>query len=462
MNENYKIKLGFAPTRRLVFSREDAIRYKGLTKDRLKQLKAEIADIEWLNEEGLLYDPGDAEKVARHFMDEKVDALFVPHCNFGTEDAVAKLAGRMNKPLLLWGPRDEAPMEDGSRLRDSQCGLFATSKVLSRMGVPFSYMENCRLDTPVFEEGIRKFSAAASVVKNFKGMRIGQIGTRPQPFWSVICNEGELLERFGIEIVPITLSEIAGMMGEFNIEKKEILDKDVADFKQRVSCSAYEDETLYKIIALKQAIKSWAEQERLSAVAIQCWNVLQQITGIMPCFANSELTGGGLPVACETDICGAVSAVMAQASMMGETPVFFADLTIRHPENDNAELLWHCGPFPHKLKKDGAPASIGSHYVLDSKCPGVAEWEIKGGDISICRFDGINGRYSVISAEGKGVEGPKNRGTYVWVEFKDWPKLERKLIYGPYIHHVAGIHGRIKAVLEEALRYIPGLEPDGV
>jgi hypothetical protein len=140
--------------------------------------------------------------------------------------------------------------------------------------------------------------------------------------------------------------------------------------------------------------------------------------------------------------------------------VFFADLTVRHPKNDNAELLWHCGSFPYKLKKEGARAGIGEHYVLDSKCPGVAEWEIKGGDISICRFDGINGRYSLLAAEGKGVEGPGNRGTYVWVEFENWPELERKFIYGPYIHHVAGIHGKIKQVMAEALRYIPGLEPD--
>ena len=46
------------------------------------------------------------------------------------------------------------------------------------------------------------------MVKNFKGMRIGQVGTRPAPFFSVIWNEGELMEKFGIKIIPINFAII--------------------------------------------------------------------------------------------------------------------------------------------------------------------------------------------------------------------------------------------------------------
>ncbi len=38
--------------------------------------------------------------------------------------------------------------------------------------------------------------------------RIRQISVRPAAFWSVKCNEAELLERFGVEVVPITLVEM--------------------------------------------------------------------------------------------------------------------------------------------------------------------------------------------------------------------------------------------------------------
>ena len=64
--------------------------------------------------------------------DNKVDAIFIPHCNFGTEDSVARIAREVGKPTLLWGPRDEAPLPDGQRLRDTQCdGLCDRAPELS-------------------------------------------------------------------------------------------------------------------------------------------------------------------------------------------------------------------------------------------------------------------------------------------------------------------------------------------
>ena len=459
-NEKYNIKLGLAPTSRSVYSRDDTLKYKNLTKEKLKQLNIDFVDIDWLNDDGLLYDPRDVDVIVKRFNEEEIDALFCPHCNFGMEEAVAKLAKKMNKPFLLWGPRDEAPTIDGARLRDSLCGIFATSKVLKILNVPFTYIENCRIEDNIFSHSLENFISVAAVVKSFKNMRIGQIGTRPQSFLTVMYNEEELLKKFGIEIIPITLIEIVGSMNKLINNNDERIKLDIKYYKQKFNTCNFDDNVFTKIVALKYAIKDWAEKENLLAVAIQCWTALQDITGIMPCFVNSELTGEGLPVICETDVCGAISAIMTQTAAMWKTPIFFADLTIRHPENNNAVLLWHCGPFPYKLKKEGAEGKIIKHYLLDSKCPGVGEWEIKGGDISLCRFDGDNGKYSFMITTGKGVDGPKVKGTFLWVELKDWIPFEKKIVYGSHIHHVVGIHAEVSKVLVEALKYIPGVEAD--
>lgn len=453
-----ELKLGLACTRRDIFSKEDAKRYKNKIREKLDQMKIQYVDLEWLNEEGLLYDGRDVPAVARKFGEENIDALFVPHCNFGSEASVLKLAKSMNKPLLLWGPRDERPLPDGMRLRDSQCGLFATSKALVSAGVPFTYLENCRLEDRIFEQGVQEFMGAVAVVKSFYGMRIGQIDVRPESFLSVMCNERQLYEKFGIEIVPVALNEIVRSMQEILDSPKVLACAD--ELKARISGGCADKDAYRKIAALKLSIKNWADCADLSGVAIQCWSALQDLTGIMPCVANAELTQEFLPVVCETDLCGAITAVMAQAAVRYATPVFFADLTVRHPDNDNAELLWHCGPFPHSLKKENCSAKVGRHYILDSACPGVAEWEIKGGDITVCRFDAAGSEYSMLVAKGKGIDGPFCRGTYVWVEFSDWPALERKIITGPYIHHVAGVHGDIARVMEEAARYLPGVKMD--
>ena len=45
---------------------------------------------------------------------EQVDALFFPHCNFGSEGVVGQVAAALNVPVLLYGPRDDAPALDGS------------------------------------------------------------------------------------------------------------------------------------------------------------------------------------------------------------------------------------------------------------------------------------------------------------------------------------------------------------
>lgn len=85
---------------------------------------------------------------------------------------------------------------------------------------------------------------------------------------------------------------------------------------------------------------------------------------------------------------------------------------------------------------------------------------MKGGDISVVRFDGIKGEYSLFLGEARGTEGPKTVGSYVWIEVEDWSRWEKKLIYGPYVHHCVGIHAKITDILEESCRYIPGLRPD--
>ena len=67
---------------------------------------------------------------------------------------------------------------------------------------------------------------------------------------------------------------------------------------------------------------------------------------------------------CIRDSHGAVSAALLYAVSRGEGVPFLADLTIRHPQNDNAELLWHCGPFPKSLCESGVMPA-----VVDCKGP---------------------------------------------------------------------------------------------
>ncbi len=461
--EKVKIKIGYAPTRRDVFSKEEAQRYKKIVFEKVKQFDAELVDIEDINEEGLLFDDKDVHKVVEKFKAAGVDGIFFPHCNFGSEHCVGKVASQMGKPVLIWGPRDDAPLPNGDRSRDTQCGLFATGKVLRRFNVPFTYIVNTTVDDQIFEKGYEDFIAVCAVVKAMKNLRILQIATRPDAFWTMICNEGELLEKFGIQVFPVTMSDLVLKVEEI---KKNT---DTPEFKETyesavklIDFSKLTEEETVNIVAIKMAMKSLCLDNGCKAVAIQCWTVLQDLLHVMPCLANGLLTEEGIPTVCETDIHGAISSIIIQEASRRRKPIFFADLTVRHPENDNAELLWHCGNFPPSIiRKDQTPY-VDYNFIMESHCPGVGVWEIEHGDVTICRFDGDHGNYQLLIGEGKGVDGPATKGTYMWFEVKDWPKFEEKIVTGPYVHHCAGAYGKYATVLYEACKYIPGLKADPV
>ena len=447
------IKLGFAPTRRSIFSAPDAVKYRGLTAQRLRELGVEFVDIDDINEEGLLYSEDDRLKILEKFKAAGVDGLFLPHCNFGTEYVCARLAKDLNVPVLLWGPLDERPEPDGTRLRDTQCGLFATGKVLRRYGIHVTYMTNCRLDDPVFARGLQDFLAVCNVVRTFRNIRILQISTRPFDFWTTMCNEGELLERFNIQLSPIPMPELTDEIKRAKEEGGEVAE--VIRYCRENMQVQIKDDELENVAALKVAMKHLIDRYGCQAAAIQCWNQLQSEIGIMPCAANSLLNEEGIPVVCETDIHGAVTALLVEAAGMGEARSFFADWTIRHPDVENGELLQHCGPWPISVAKETPKIT----YPLAFDHPGSITAEAKHGDVTLVRFDGDNGEYSLLLGNAKGIDGPKGMGTYLWVEVENIKRLEAKIVEGPYIHHCVGIHKNVVPVLYEACKYM-GIEPD--
>lgn len=447
------IKLGFAPTRRSIFSAPDALKYRKLTAKRLEELGVSFVDIDDINDEGLLYNEDDRLKIAEKFKAAKIDGLFLPHCNFGTEYECARLAKELNVPVLLWGPLDERPDENGVRLRDTQCGLFATGKVLRRFRVPFTYLTNCRLEDPVFERGLHDFLSVCNVVKTFRHIRILQIGPRPFDFWSTMCNEGELLERFNVQLAPVPLPELTAEVAKAKAEKRQVAET-IAYIRQNMEVKVKEDE-LENVAGLYVAMLRLLEKYHCNAGAIQCWNALQAELGIMPCAANALLNEKGIPMVCETDIHGAITALLVESAALDGTRSFFADWTIRHPDIANGELLQHCGPWPISVAKERPKLT----YPLAFDYPGSLTAEAKHGEVTLARFDGDNGEYSLLLGNAKGVEGPTCMGTYLWIEVENIKRLEAKIVEGPYIHHCVGIHKNVVPVLYEACKYL-GIKPD--
>jgi len=451
-----KCVIGVAPTRRDMFRRNRCDEIMKRTGEIAKKYDVDLVTIAGLTDEGLLVSNGDAEKAAKHFIANDVDAVFVPHANFGQEEAVAKLCAAVKKPALLWGPRDPAPLgisdQGTDRPYDVQCGLFATGKALLGYNVPFTYIENCDIDSPVIADGFSDFARTVCAARAFNKARVGQLSLRPRQFLTVKYNESELLEKFGIEVVPINESEIVSTIQKILTDEPDAIAQKIKEWADRLDLSALDGDKLRSLAASAIGIMRLAEGYGCSVLAGECWRMLRSAFGIASCFLWGALTEEGMAVTCETDVLGAVGTAMIMGAARGDTRPFFADITIRHPSNDNAELLWHCGPFPASLAKAQQPKPP----VLDFK----GQWEIRGGDVTIIRMGALHGKYTMFADEARGTDGPKTNGTYLWIETDNWPKWERKFVTGPYIHHVTGAHGKFKAVINEALKYAGDIEPD--
>lgn len=264
-----QIKIGFAPTRRNIFSADAAIEYADKTRAKLDELKVNYVDIKDVNADGLLYDDDGMHKIAAKFQAAHIDGLFLANENFGTEFECARLAKQFNVPVLLWGPKDEAPAADGSRLRDTQCGLFAIGKVLRRFNVPFTYLVNVDIDDPEFARGVEDFLKVCNIVKTFKQTRILQVGPRPFDFWSTMVNEGELLEKFNISLSPIPLPELVDEIHDLQDKKDPEISATVAHLRE-IAEVQIADKDLDMVAALKVALKRKMVQYGCNAGAIQC------------------------------------------------------------------------------------------------------------------------------------------------------------------------------------------------
>ena len=97
----YNLKIGLLPIRRWIkeppkrigiFQSDYAVENKKKTvkyiKERFTDEITEFVDIDFLNEEGVLFSEEDCDKVSDYFMRQKIDALFVINCNFGMENVV--------------------------------------------------------------------------------------------------------------------------------------------------------------------------------------------------------------------------------------------------------------------------------------------------------------------------------------------------------------------------------------
>lgn len=461
---DYKVKIGLVPMRRNTTNRpaktfltwvsaeERGRRFLDYIENNFKTENVSFIDSRGLGCADLIFDSQSAADIVKRFKEEKADAVMIINCNFGNEDAAAELAQALDKPVLLWAPLDDEYYQDGMRPTDSQCGLFGVSRQLQRFHIPFSHLPCCRVDSDEFKEGFDSFTRVVCMVKNFQNMRIGQIGIRPAPFYSIIWNEGELMEKFGLRIIPFNMADIQNRFYETAEECKA----EIAAFEEYINKNYLMDDLTpqyaNRMATLAVTYKRLFDENRLDIASAECWTATPQMfNGLVPCAVYGILNDLGYIFSCESDIHCAITMLLLSCASFGKNKPFLGEFTVRHPENKNAELLWHCGPFPLSVKASDSIARLVNQR----------EWfRAKDGEYTVARIDQENGNYMLLPLKCHTTIGPQTHGTYIWGEFDNLQAVENRLLDGPYIHHFCEIEGDYRKELREFCKYIPNLKAD--
>ena len=462
--QNFHIKLGLLPMRRNTTNRpaktfltwvsaeERGHRFVDYIEKNFDSAHVSFVDTKGLGCTDLIFDERSAADAVARFRAEGVDAVLMINCNFGNEQETAEIAKALGVPLLLWAPLDDEYYEHGMRPTDSQCGLFGVSRQLQRYHIPFSHLPSCRVDSEEFKSGLDSFIRVACMVKRFKDLRIGQVGVRPTPFYSVIWNEGELMERFGVRITAINLATLQQKFHE--AEKSAAAEIDEIE---AYICKSYKMDDLTpaytrRMATLTVVYKQLFEEYGLDVMFSECWTATPQLfDGLAPCAVYGILNDMGYIVACESDMHCALTMVLLESAALGEKRPFLGEFTVRHPENKNAELLWHCGPFPLSCKAPDCEAELVNQR----------EWfRVKNGTYTVARIDQESGSYMLLPLLCRSTDGPETHGTYLWAEFDDLQRVEDRLLEGPYIHPFAEIEGDYPKELREFCKYCKSLAVD--
>jgi L-fucose isomerase-like protein len=452
------MRLGFIPANRGMFNERLASRMRTQT---LESLRAQGIDVVCPTTEqtrqGCVESREEAELTARLFRDQDVQGIIIGAVNFGDEQAAAltvRKAG-LNVPVLIFGCQEDERLRVGMARRDSFCGLLSIGEGLRQVGTRYSVGQRpiCFPTDVAFKQDVDWFTRVCRVVSGIRNARYGQIGARPDDFWTCRFDEKQL-QRLGPTTVTLDLSEVIGgaaKIGDGDPEIKALL----ADISDYADTSAIAKESLFKMAKLELFLRRWAKEEGLNAFAIQCWTSIQNNYGVCSCTTMSRLGDARMPAACESDILGTLS--MHANMLAADMPSALADWNNLHNDDDNLVNVWHCGVFPKSFAKEQPKLSmhgmmVDSGSVEAKDADGIVNFVVRESPLTLSRItQSADGEWKAALAEGRIEDNEaQTNGSYGWCRIQGLQAFYRDVLLRHFPHHVSIVQANVGNVLWEA------------
>jgi L-fucose isomerase-like protein len=417
---------------------------------------------------GAIANLDEGEVVAEYFRRQGVDGLVVISLNFGDERSCSKIAEELGVPVLVIATKEPPALENASLARqsDSYCGNLSICSGLFRRKIPFYYAGLYFPEDEEFFEEVDIFSRAVSAVKALKGARIGQVGVRPNTFETVAYDEVAMIDKFGQNVYPINPSDLKVRFDALKGDDPIVRSKMDA-IRGSVSAVTVGEDYLVNAAKFELALTEFFVENKLSAMAVECWGAARSLFHISTCSSFGRMTEQGMLTACEVDVMGSLAMLTQFAAARGEVIPHFIDWTIQHRDNPNWLLAWHCGNAPASLAADPTRSALrsrrnmaGTDEVTEGDLSaGLYQFQIKPGIVTFCRLQEYEGDWKMLIATGEIVPSDDElAGTWSWVEVADHEELYRTLVEEGFVHHANIMHGDQADVLLEVCLFLD-IEP---
>ena len=388
---------------------------------------------------------------------DKIDGIIVSLPNFGFEIGIinAISIADLNVPVLVQACDDENDKVDLDSRRDAFCGKISVCNNLYQYGIPFTdtTLHTYSIYSDLLAKDINRFAPVCRVVNGLRHARIGAIGTRPAGFQTVRASE-KILQATGITVVPVDLSEILGAARKIEDADAELIQK-VEEIKKYAKVPQQYSEKLMLQAKFGVAVERWMNANAIDAVAIQCWDSLEQNYGCAACVTMSMLGEKLIPAACEVDIAGAVS--MYALTLASGRQSALLDWNNNFAEDRNKCVCTHCGNFPKSFIMNDI--ELGTLGVLGRTLGkvhtfGAVYGKVKQGDFTFFRIstDDTKGCIKSYLGEGCITDDPYGMdGCIAVTKVDNLQTLMKYICKNGFEHHVAMCRGNVKDILQEAI-----------
>ncbi len=403
----------------------------------------------------------DTMKALEEIKGAGVNALVVFLGNFGPEGPETMLIQKFGGPAMVVAAAEETQNDLIDGRGDAYCGMLNASYSLGLRNTK-AYIPEYPVGLPdEIADMIAEFENIARPIIGLSSLKVISFG--PRPFDFLACNAPiKPLFDLGIEIQEN--SEL-DLLASFNAHKDdERIPGVIKEMEAELGEGNKYPGILPKLAQYEITLLDWMEANKGACdyvvFANKCWPAFQTQFGFCPCYVNSRLVAKGIPVACETDIYGAVTEYII-ACTTGMVPTLLdinnsvpKDMFESNPDKfKNYKLTdtfmgFHCGNTPAEMLKDYAlKYQLIQKRCLEPELPepdvsrGTLEGAIKAGDVTLFRLQSTADcklQCYIANAEIIDVD-PKSFGGIAVFGVEEMGRFYRHVLIGKRYPHHAGV-----------------------